>query len=196
MSEEALINLRRISVLRRTDNVILARAFRSPIISDSADSRRLLPHALASAASPSLVRTCKVWLCPMGFFLSTRSGVVAGAVMSGGRHLSCAGIPRPRLLVRLSDVEWGAHLADEVASGLRSPEEAELLINTRELLVVEKGLLQFCHVISDSTVAVFMDNSTAVAYLRKQGGTRSPVLNSIAQRILHWAEEFQIVLAP
>ena len=46
------------------------------------------------------------------------------------------------------------------------------------------------------TVAVFVDISTAVAYLCKQGGTRSPVLNSIAQRILSWAESLRIVLAP
>ena len=45
-------------------------------------------------------------------------------------------------------------------------------------------------------MTVFVDNTTAVAYLRKQGGTRSPVLNSIAQRILHWAESLQIILAP
>ena len=45
-------------------------------------------------------------------------------------------------------------------------------------------------------MAVFVDNSTAIAYLRKQGGTRSPVLNSIAQWILCWVESLQIVLAP
>ena len=88
-----------------------------------------------------------------------------------------------------------AHLADEVASGLWSPEEADLLISARELLAVEKGLLQFCHLISGSTVAVFVDNSTAVAYLRKQGGTRSSVLNPIAQQIFCLAEEFRNVLA-
>ena len=62
-----------------------------------------------------------------------------------------------------SDVGWGAHLEDEVALGLWSPEEADLSINARELLVVERGLLQLCHLLSGSTVAVFVDNSTAVA---------------------------------
>ena len=41
---------------------------------------------------------------------------------------------------------------DEVASGPWSPEEAELSINARELLAVERGLFQFCHLISGSTV--------------------------------------------
>ena len=35
-----------------------------------------------------------------------------------------------------------------------------------------------------------------MTYLRKQGGTCSPALNSIAQRILHWAESRHLVLAP
>ena len=47
----------------------------------------------------------------------------------------------------------------------------------------------------DSTVAVFVDNSTAIAYLCNQGDTKS-LLNSIAQRILHWAESIPVILAP
>ena len=95
-----------------------------------------------------------------------------------------------------SDVGWGAHLGQEVASGRWSLEEASLSINSRELLAVERGLLHFQSQVSRSTVAVFADNSTTVAYLRKSGGTRSPSLNSIAQRILRWAEALHIVLAP
>ena len=43
---------------------------------------------------------------------------------------------------------------------------------------------------------MFADNSAAVAYLRKAGGTRSPTLNSIAQRILRWSELQHVRLAP
>ena len=46
------------------------------------------------------------------------------------------------------------------------------------------------------TVSLFCDNSTAVAYLRKEGGTRSPFLNSLAQGILRWSESLAIRLAP
>ena len=45
-------------------------------------------------------------------------------------------------------------------------------------------------------MAVFADNSTAVSYLRNQGGTRSSFLNSIAQRILRWAEDLSVVISP
>ena len=43
---------------------------------------------------------------------------------------------------------------------------------------------------------MYCDNSTAVSYLRKEGGTRSPFLNSLAQGILRWAESLSIRLAP
>ena len=95
-----------------------------------------------------------------------------------------------------SDVGWGAHLGDRVASGLWARSEALLPINARELLAVRHGLLHFQSFLSGATVAVFCDNVTAVAYLRKEGGTRSPALSAVAQGILHWAESLRIRLAP
>ena len=91
---------------------------------------------------------------------------------------------------------WGAHLGDRVVSGLWDQPEALLPVNARELLAVRRGLLRFQSFLSGTTVAVFCDNVTAVAYLRKEGGTRSPALNTIAQEILRWAESLQIRLAP
>ena len=38
--------------------------------------------------------------------------------------------------------------------------------------------------------------TTAVAYLRKEGGTRSPLLTTLAQEILRWTESLSIRLAP
>ena len=95
-----------------------------------------------------------------------------------------------------SDVGWGAHLLDNTASVLWSQEEAILPLNTWELLVVEKGLLQFEHLLSNSTMALFSDNSTSLAYLLKQGGTQSTILNAFSQRILRWPETIDLVLAP
>ena len=43
---------------------------------------------------------------------------------------------------------------------------------------------------------MFCDNSTAVSYLCKEGGTRSPFLNSLTQGILRWAESLSIRLIP
>ena len=95
-----------------------------------------------------------------------------------------------------SDVGWGAHLDHQIASGLWDSQQATLSINARELLAVKLGLLQFQSSLRGRTVAVFCDNTTAVAYLRKEGGTRSPFLNTLAQAILRWSESLSIRLAP
>ena len=104
--------------------------------------------------------------------------------------------PRLDLWSNDSDVGCGVHLGEEVASGPRSLEEAELSINARELLAIEYGLRYFAPQITNSTVALFTNNSTVVVYLRNQAGTRSQLLNSIAQHILRWAESLPVVLAP
>ena len=95
-----------------------------------------------------------------------------------------------------SDVGWGAHLGPLVTSGLWDLEQASLSINARELLAIQHGLHYFQSSLRGQTVAVFCDNVTAVAYLRKEGGTRSPLLNTIAQGILRWSESLAIRLAP
>ena len=92
-----------------------------------------------------------------------------------------------------SNVGWGAHLGPEVISGLWSPEEARLSIN---IVDFGAGSSPLSLSVSHSTVTVFADNSMAMAYLRNAGGTCSPALNSIAQRILVWPELHHVRLAP
>ena len=87
-----------------------------------------------------------------------------------------------------SDVGWGEHLGEEVVFGRWAPEELDFSVNARELLAIERALHCFASQIRDSSVAIFADNSTAIVYLRNQGGTRSLLLNAIAQRILRWSE--------
>ena len=104
--------------------------------------------------------------------------------------------PQLELWSDASDVGWGAHLDEQVASGLWAPEDVKLSINARELLAIERALKCFAPLFAGSSVAVFADNSTAVSYLRNQGRTRSSFLNSIAQRILRWAEDLSVVISP
>ena len=104
--------------------------------------------------------------------------------------------PRLELWSDASDVGWGAHLDKSLFSGLWAPEEVELSINVRGLLAIERALLWFAPHLVGSSVAIFADNSTAIAYLRNQGGTHSSLLNSIAQRILRWAENLPVVISP
>ena len=104
--------------------------------------------------------------------------------------------PQLELWYDASDVGWGAHLDEQFASGLWAPEDVECSINARELLAFESALKWFAPLLAGSSVAVFTDNSTAVSYLRNQDGTRSSFLNSIAQRILRWAEDLSVVISP
>ena len=95
-----------------------------------------------------------------------------------------------------SDVGWGAHLDSLTASGLWDQEQVALSINARELLAVQEGLHHFLPSLAGKAVSIFCDNSTAVSYLRKEAGTRSLFLNTLAQGILRWAESHSIRLLP
>ena len=94
------------------------------------------------------------------------------------------------------DVSWGAHLDGQVVSGLWSPTEALESINQRELLAIFYALQHFLPLVRSSSVAVFSDNTTALAYLKNQGGTRSAVLNRTAQDLLRWSELHSVKLLP
>ena len=70
-----------------------------------------------------------------------------------------------------SDVGWGALVGEHHASGVWLPHQKALSINMRELLAVQLGLQAFEHLIVGMSVALFCDNTTTVAYLRRSGGT-------------------------
>ena len=95
-----------------------------------------------------------------------------------------------------SDVGWGALVGEHHASGLWLPHQKALSINMRELLAVQLGLQAFEHLIVGMSVALFCDNTTTVAYLRRSGGTFSSTLNSTAREVLLWAESRHIRLLP
>ena len=114
-------------------------------------------------------------------------------------HLPCLSLgvsPDLHFWSDASDVGWGAHLDRQIASGLWDAQQAALSIHARELLDVRLGLYQSRSSLQGRTVAVFCDNTTAVAYLRKVGGTWSPLLHTLAPEILRWTESLSIRLAP
>ena len=76
------------------------------------------------------------------------------------------------------------------------PSQRELSINLRETMAVQKGLLEFSSLLRGKTIALFCDNVTTVAYLRRSGGTRSQVLFLKAREILLWVESMKITLLP
>ena len=82
---------------------------------------------------------------------------------------------------------WRALVGEHHASGLWSPHEKTPSINMRELLAVQYGLKAFEHLLVGMSVALFCDNTTIVAYLRRSGGTFSSTLNTTAREVLLWA---------
>ena len=83
-----------------------------------------------------------------------------------------------------SDQGWGVALGDFHLSGMWSPLCSCFSINQRELLAILFAVQGFLPHLRGQTVAVFSNNCTALAYLRKQGGTRPSSLNAVAQKLL------------
>ena len=95
-----------------------------------------------------------------------------------------------------SGVGWGAIVGEHQVSGVWIPSQRELSINLREMMAVQKGLFEFSSLLRGKTIALFCDNVTTVAYLRRLGGTRSQVLFLKAREILLWVESMRIMLLP
>ena len=148
-----------------------------------------------SSALPSLVLGSggPVDSCSVVHGLPSGSAVVAPPASSISGGISPPGVSGLGHLVRRLGCRVGC--SSRLSHRFR-PLESRLPINARELLAVRRGLLHFQSSLLGKTVAVFCDNITAVAYLRKEGGTRSPFLNSLAQGILRWSESLHIRLAP
>ena len=171
VSREASLNWRRILVLRKTASIILAGAVRSAVFDDPARPGGTAPHEVSSAHSAEALGSCRP-ICSGRMVSGNSSGsrLVVGLRAVAARGVSGVGVPSARLVVRCLGRGLGAHLGEEVTSDLWAPEEVELPINVRELLAIERALLWFAPQLCGSSVAIFADNSTAIAYLRNQGG--------------------------
>ncbi len=89
---------------------------------------------------------------------------------------------------------WGA-VSDEVRTGGPwTTADAKRHINELELVAAFNALKCFASAARETTVEINIDNTSAVAYINKKGGTRSSSLCSIALEISSWCEERAIVL--
>ena len=79
-------------------------------------------------------------------------------------------LPELCLFTDASDTGWGASLDDVHLAGSWSPLSSRFSINHRELLAVLLALWGFLPSLRGRVVAVFSDNTTALVYLKKQGG--------------------------
>ena len=95
-----------------------------------------------------------------------------------------------------SDCGWDALLLDDHLSGLWSPSCSSFSINHRGLLAVLYGVQGFLPVLQGRSASLFANTTTALSYLRKQGGTHSATLNVVAQTILWLCERHRVRLVP
>ena len=91
---------------------------------------------------------------------------------------------------------WGAQMGQLSIHGLWTNTEKQNHINYLELKTVLFDLQHWLHQLKHQTVALQLDNTTAVAYLLKEGGTQSRSPHYLAAEILILASRNKIVLRP
>ena len=87
-----------------------------------------------------------------------------------------------------SDSGWGATDDINNTHGCWEQYQKRWHINYKELFVVKIALEFLANDLQNSRILLRIDNTTAVAYINKMGGTRFPKLNALAREIWQWAE--------
>ena len=115
--------------------------------------------------------------------------------LSAGRSLR---VPSPELYLYkgASLSGWGASMSGLEAAGIWSLAEQTLHINILEMRAVGHALRAFRGRVLSRNVAVLMDNTSALAYLRNQGGRTSFSLVEEARVVLVLAETLGTTLLP
>ena len=93
-----------------------------------------------------------------------------------------------------SEEGWGAHLDSLQTKGVWDLTQKKNHINWLELKAVHLALISFLPQVEKKNVLIRTDNSTVVAYINKEGGTRSLPLCLLMWEIFNWAENFNINL--
>ena len=106
-------------------------------------------------------------------------------------------IPHLTLTTDSSLTGWGAVIegTSSVASGRWSFQESQLHINFLELKAILLGLQSLCSHLTNCTIKVLCDNTTAVSYVRSMGGSKSRNCNDITREILIWCMQRQLALS-
>ncbi|KZS04664.1 Uncharacterized protein APZ42_032312, partial [Daphnia magna] len=91
-------------------------------------------------------------------------------------------------------IGWGAVCDKSTAQGPWTLEEKTLHINHLELIAALYALQCFTARASGVSVLIYSDNSTAVAYINRCGGTWSRSLSATAKSIVEWCEPRRLSL--
>lgn len=93
-----------------------------------------------------------------------------------------------------SNAGWGAACIRGSTGGRWKKWESSWHINEREMAACFFGLKCFASDLSNCTINVELDNTTAVWYINKKGGTRSALLNKLTRLLWLWATKRHIRL--
>ena len=104
--------------------------------------------------------------------------------------------PRVYLHTDASLQGWGAHCDQGQVSGSWDPLCRSQHINWLELQAIFLALQHFQSFLRNKCIVICSDNTTALAYIRAQGGTASPTLSLLAESVLLWAHSHGMTLIP
>lgn len=93
-----------------------------------------------------------------------------------------------------STLGWGAVCHPKQTGGRWSVLERNNNINVLELMAIEHALKSFSKDIDGKHIKVLTDNSCAVSYIEKMGGSHSADCNDVAKRIWIWCKDRNIWL--
>ena len=102
-------------------------------------------------------------------------------------------LPSLTVTTDASDMGWGAVYQGCRAGGPWTLQDTGH-INWRELLAAFLGLQTFTSKLQGLTIRLELDNTTAVAYINRQGGTHSAQLCTLAIDIWQWAKRRNLFL--
>ena len=91
---------------------------------------------------------------------------------------------------------WSYVLDGRWVSGAWPPSQISLHINHKEYLVLEFALFQNLELVMNKVVLWEVDNTTALAYIRNEGGTADWQLCQRVVRLLLWCQDKGVVLLP
>ncbi len=116
------------------------------------------------------------------------------ANLAGGRAFRR---PQPSLTITTdaSLFGWGATLPPRQVAGRWGPEHLSSHINVLELWAVFNALQHFRPLVMGRAILVRCDNATVVAYINRQGGTRSGRLCALTWKLFHWCIRHRITLS-
>ncbi|XP_065177241.1 uncharacterized protein LOC135807129 [Sycon ciliatum] len=93
-----------------------------------------------------------------------------------------------------STIGWGASFNNVRTGGPWSPQERHMHINCLELLAASLAIKSYAKDATDVVIHLKMDNTTALTYINKLGGTVSPELNRLTKELWVWCFQRNITL--